>query len=67
MNISNILKIIETATRVGPAFIALAEEVIATFGENDQAKLKEALAAARVRSDELHQSVQDKLAGAAGQ
>lgn len=67
MNISNILQIIETATRVGPSFIALAEEVIATFGENDQEKLKEALAAARVRSDQLHQSVQDKLTGAAGQ
>lgn len=65
MNLSTILSIIETAAKAGPAFFALAEQVIATFGENDQAKLKIALAAARERTDTLHQDVQDSLADAA--
>ncbi|MCA0208126.1 MAG: hypothetical protein LCH74_03600 [Proteobacteria bacterium] len=68
---AKLLAIIETAGRTGPAFFDLAELVIATFtGGKQEAQgeaLREALAAARARSDELHQAVQDKLAGAAGQ
>ncbi|OHC96389.1 MAG: hypothetical protein A2792_00100 [Sphingomonadales bacterium RIFCSPHIGHO2_01_FULL_65_20] len=64
-DLTRILSIIDAATRVTPAFVALAQEVIATFGEGDQEKLKERLAAARTRSDQLHDDVQDSLADAA--
>lgn len=65
MNFTKILTIIQTAAEAGPAFFELAEQVIATFGEGDQAKLKAALAEARERTDALHQDVQDSLADAA--
>jgi hypothetical protein len=65
MNFDKILSIIETATNAGPAFFELAELVIATFGEDDQAKLQTSLAVARARTDELHAEVQDVLADAA--
>lgn len=65
MNFTKILTIIQTAVEAGPAFFELAEQVIDTFTEGDQAKLKEALAAARERTDALHQEVQDSLADAA--
>jgi len=65
MNFTKILTIIQTAAQAGPAFFELAEQVIATFTESDQAKLQEALAAARERTDALHQNVQEALADAA--
>ncbi|HWT42802.1 MAG TPA: hypothetical protein VN152_09155 [Sphingopyxis sp.] len=65
MNFDKILSIIETATNAGPAFFELAELAIATFGEDDQAKLQLSLAAARNRTDELHGEVQDVLSEAA--
>lgn len=65
LDLTRILGIIDAATQMTPAFIALAEEVIATFAESDQGVLKERLADARARSDALHQDVQDSLAAAA--
>lgn len=65
LDLTRILSIIDAATRVTPAFVALAEEVIATFTGADQDRLKERLAAARARTDDLHADVQDSLADAA--
>lgn len=67
IDFAKLLAIIETASKTGPAFFDLAELAIATFTGGKQQTLRDALAAARERSDELHQAVQDKLAGAAGQ
>lgn len=65
MNFETILKIVQGAGDIVPAFTQLFEQVLATFGEDDQAKLKEAYAAARAKSDDVHRSTQDKLAEAA--
>ena len=65
MNFDRILSIIQTATNAGPAFFELAELAIATFTDDRQATLQTALAAARERTDELHDEVQDVLADAA--
>lgn len=65
MNFDTILKIVQGAGDVVPAFAQLFEQVLATFGEDDQAKLKDAYAAARMKSDDVHRSTQDKLAAAA--
>lgn len=64
-DLTRILGIIDAATQVTPAFVALAEEVIATFAESDQGVLKERLADARARSDALHADVQGALDAAA--
>lgn len=67
IDFAKLLAIIEAAGKTGPAFFDLAELAIATFTGGAQDTLKTALADARTRSDEMHQAVQDKLAGAAGQ
>lgn len=67
IDFAKLLAIIEGAGKTGPAFFDLAELAIATFTGGKQETLREALVGARARSDEMHQAVQDKLAGAAGQ
>lgn len=62
---NTILKIVQGAADAVPTLGALVEEVIATFGEEDQAKLKAAYADARKASDTAHVVLQDKLADAA--
>ena len=47
-----------------PAFKALFDQAIETFGPDDQATLKNALAKARQQSDAQHASLQGKLADA---
>jgi len=65
IDFDKLLTIIETAGKVGPAFFDLAELAIATFTGGSQDTLRDALATARLRSDELHHDVQDALADAA--
>ena len=65
MNFDKILAIINAATNAGPAFFELAELAIATFTDDRQASLQTALGAARSRTDQLHDEVQDVLADAA--
>ena len=60
--LSKILHILKHGVDVAPEFIATANEVLATLTGDDQAKLQDALAAARVRSDDLHQEVQAEAA-----
>lgn len=65
MNFETILKIVQGAGDIVPAFAQLFEQVLQTFSEEDQSKLKDAYAAARMKSDDVHRSTQDKLAEAA--
>lgn len=62
---NTILNIVKGASNAVPAFAALAEQVIGTFGEDDQEKLRDAYAAARSKTDDMHRDLQSKLADAA--
>lgn len=64
LDFDTVLKIVQGATQIVPAFTELFEHVVQAFGEDDQDKLKQAYAAARARSDALHASTQGKLAAA---
>jgi len=65
LDFETVLKIVQGATQIVPAFTELFEHVVAAFGEDDQEKLKTAYADARARSDALHASMQGKLRDAA--
>lgn len=57
----DIRKIIETLLLIGadlPAYKALFDQVLDLFAEDDQAKLKDAYAQARARSDAAHAAAQ---------
>jgi 2-methylcitrate dehydratase PrpD len=58
MNLTKILHILREGEGIAPEFIATAQALVATLTGVDQQQLKDALAAARVRSDELHDQVQ---------
>lgn len=62
---ATILKIVEGAGDAVPAFKALFDQVVATFSEDDQDKLKAAYAEARAKSDAAHVGAQDALEDAA--
>jgi hypothetical protein len=66
LDFETVLKIVQGATQIVPAFTELFEHVVAAFGEDDQDKLKAAYADARARSDALHVSTQEKLKDATG-
>ena len=66
LDFETVLKIVQGATHIVPAFTELFEHVVAAFGEDDQDKLKAAYADARARSDALHVSTQEKLKDATG-
>lgn len=60
----NIGQILDTITKAGshlPAFKALFDQVVETFGDADQATLKDAYSKARAASDQAHGDLQDKL------
>lgn len=50
---------IKLAGAAAPAFKALFDQVVPLFSETDQAKLKDAYAQARARSDAAHEGLQD--------
>lgn len=58
LSVTAILKAIELAGAAMPAAKALFDQVLTTFSEQDQDKLKAAYAEAIKKSDELHAQVQ---------
>lgn len=58
---NSILKIMQGGANAVATADALIETVIATFSDNDQAKLRDALKKARAATDSAHASLQDKL------
>ena len=58
MTLSKILHILRTGEDIAPAFIDTAKAMLATLKGDDQQALQDAIDAARVRSDELHEEVQ---------
>lgn len=65
MNLTKMLHILKHGEDLAPAFFETAQAFLATLSGDDQAALKEALSAARTRSDELHKQVQDEADKAA--
>ncbi len=65
MTLDTILRILRSGADAAASFHQLFEQVVATFNEDDQAKLKAAYAEARATSDAAHDRLQDKLAEAA--
>lgn len=67
-NIASVLKLLPV---VGPVIAATSEfkgifdQIVGTFGEKDQAKLKSAYADLMAENDAGHERLQDKLAAAA--
>lgn len=64
LSVAGVLRALELAGTALPAFKALFDQVLGTFSEQDQDRLKQAYEAARQRSDAAHGGVQD--AGGAG-
>jgi hypothetical protein len=60
MTLNKMLHILQHGTDIAPEFIETAKALAETLTGDDQAKLQAALAAARVRSDELHADIQDE-------
>lgn len=59
MEIVAILKTIELAGSALPAFKALFDQVVDTFDEDDQVKLKQSYADAMAASDRQHERAQN--------
>lgn len=64
IDFATVMRIASTAGDSVAAFRDLFGHVVTTFGEDDQASLKAAYAAARDDSDAAHASVQAKLEAA---
>lgn len=62
MNLETVLRAMKLAGAATPAFTALFEAALSLFSESDQAQLKDAYAAARDRSDDAHDALQDAAA-----
>lgn len=60
---NTVLNAIKLAGSATPAFAALFESVITTFGPSDQATLQSALAEARAKSDAAHEDVRRAASG----
>ncbi len=65
MNLDSILQILRSGADAATSFHQLFNQVVVTFSEVDQVKLKAAYAEARAASDAAHDRLQDKLADAA--
>lgn len=65
-DLSEILRIIRTATQVTPEFVSLVRAMAQQAHTSDQAQLQSALAEAQARSDALHADVQREAAQAQG-
>jgi hypothetical protein len=67
MNLMKILHILQHGEDIAPDFLETAQAMLATLTGDDQAKLKDALTAARKRSDALHNEVQEEAKNAEDQ
>lgn len=66
-SILKLLPVVGPAVAALPAFRAVYDQIVATFGEKDQATLKAALADLMADNDAGHERLQAKLREAAGQ
>jgi hypothetical protein len=57
--LANVLNAIGLVGSNAPAFKALFDQVVATFGEDDQAVLQESYAKAMAASDAQHEAAQN--------
>jgi uncharacterized protein YutD len=65
-DLATILKIVQGAGSLADVADNLFDQIVGTFGDDDQERLRAAYADARKKSDQAHGDVQAKLARAQG-